>query len=65
MQSTSCGQGVGTVAESPEQWIDHMIKNCFGYATAARETGRPLVGIMCEYAPRELIMAAGALPVCL
>ena len=65
MQSTSCGQGVGTVAESPEQWFDHMIKNCFGYATAARETGRPLVGIMCEYAPRELIMAAGALPVCL
>jgi len=42
-----------------------MIPNCLAYATAAKEQGRSVVGIMCEYTPRELIMAAGAVPVCL
>ncbi|MBN2490006.1 MAG: 2-hydroxyacyl-CoA dehydratase [Planctomycetes bacterium] len=34
-------------------------------AAAERARGRKLVGIYCEYSPRELILAAGALPVCL
>ncbi len=42
-----------------------MIPNCLAYATEAKRQGRPVVGIMCEYTPRELIMAAGAVPVCL
>jgi benzoyl-CoA reductase/2-hydroxyglutaryl-CoA dehydratase subunit BcrC/BadD/HgdB len=42
-----------------------MIDNCYDYASAAKEAGRPIVGIMCEYTPRELIMAAGGIPVCL
>jgi benzoyl-CoA reductase/2-hydroxyglutaryl-CoA dehydratase subunit BcrC/BadD/HgdB len=42
-----------------------MIDNCYEYATAAKEAGRPIVGILCEYTPREVIMAAGAVPVCL
>jgi benzoyl-CoA reductase/2-hydroxyglutaryl-CoA dehydratase subunit BcrC/BadD/HgdB len=42
-----------------------MIDNCYEYATAAKEAGRPVVGILCEYTPREVIMAAGAVPVCL
>jgi benzoyl-CoA reductase/2-hydroxyglutaryl-CoA dehydratase subunit BcrC/BadD/HgdB len=42
-----------------------MIQNCYAYATAAKEAGRPVVGILCEYTPREIIMAAGAVPVCL
>ncbi|MBN1919394.1 MAG: 2-hydroxyacyl-CoA dehydratase [Verrucomicrobia bacterium] len=42
-----------------------MIPNCLEYATKAKAEGRPVVGIMCEYTPRELIMAAGAVPVCL
>jgi benzoyl-CoA reductase/2-hydroxyglutaryl-CoA dehydratase subunit BcrC/BadD/HgdB len=42
-----------------------MIENCYQYATAAKAAGRPIVGILCEYCPRELIMAAGAVPVCL
>jgi len=42
-----------------------MIPNCKEYARAAHTAGRPIVGIMCEYAPRELLMAAGAVPVCL
>jgi len=42
-----------------------MIQNNLAYAEAAQEQGRPIIGIMCEYTPREIIMAAGALPVCL
>ena len=42
-----------------------MIDHCYEYATAAKAAGRPIVGILCEYTPRELIMAAGGVPVCL
>jgi benzoyl-CoA reductase/2-hydroxyglutaryl-CoA dehydratase subunit BcrC/BadD/HgdB len=42
-----------------------MIPNCLEYAQAAKAAGKRIVGIMCEYAPRELIMAADAVPVCL
>jgi len=42
-----------------------MVQRCYDYMTAQKEAGRKLVGIMCEYTPRELIMAAGAMPVCL
>jgi len=42
-----------------------MIQNCLAYATEQKARGRPIVGITCEYTPRELIMAAGAIPVCL
>lgn len=42
-----------------------MIENCYEYAVAAKKEGRKIVGIMCEYTPREIIMAAGAVPVCL
>ncbi|MHC4247510.1 MAG: double-cubane-cluster-containing anaerobic reductase [Planctomycetota bacterium] len=42
-----------------------MIQNCYEHATAAKAGGAPVVGILCEYTPREIIMAAGALPICL
>jgi benzoyl-CoA reductase/2-hydroxyglutaryl-CoA dehydratase subunit BcrC/BadD/HgdB len=42
-----------------------MIQNCYDYATDAKAKGKHIVGIMCEYTPRELIMAADAVPVCL
>jgi len=42
-----------------------MIPNCLAYAKQAKAQRRPIVGIMCEFTPRELIMAAGAVPVCL
>ena len=42
-----------------------MIEHCYEYAAAAKAAGRPVVGILCEYTPRELIMAAGGVPVCL
>jgi benzoyl-CoA reductase/2-hydroxyglutaryl-CoA dehydratase subunit BcrC/BadD/HgdB len=49
----------------PVAWFGKMIQNCYEYATDARAKGRHIVGIMCEYTPRELIMAADAVPVCL
>jgi benzoyl-CoA reductase/2-hydroxyglutaryl-CoA dehydratase subunit BcrC/BadD/HgdB len=63
-----CGAKRGKRAEmedSPLGWFGNMIGNCLEYATAAKKSGRPIVGILCEYTPRELIMAAGAIPVCL
>jgi len=47
------------------QWFQDMVPHCYEYATAQKEAGTPVVGIMCEYTPREIIMAAGAIPVCL
>ncbi|MHB1457104.1 MAG: double-cubane-cluster-containing anaerobic reductase [Armatimonadota bacterium] len=46
-------------------WFDDMIDNCYDYAVQAKDAGKHIVGIMCEYTPRELIMAAGGVPVCL
>ncbi len=46
-------------------WFDHMIEHCLDYARAEHAQGRPIVGIMCEFTPRELIFAAGGVPVCL
>lgn len=42
-----------------------MIGRCLEHAQQERERGRKIVGIMCEYTPREIIMAAGGVPVCL
>jgi benzoyl-CoA reductase/2-hydroxyglutaryl-CoA dehydratase subunit BcrC/BadD/HgdB len=42
-----------------------MIDHCYDFAESARAAGRPIVGILCEFTPREIIMAAGAVPVCL
>jgi benzoyl-CoA reductase/2-hydroxyglutaryl-CoA dehydratase subunit BcrC/BadD/HgdB len=52
-------------ADGPLEWFGKMIQNCFEYATQAKDKGKHVVGIMCEYTPRELIMAADAVPVCL
>ncbi|MHB9025342.1 MAG: double-cubane-cluster-containing anaerobic reductase [Armatimonadota bacterium] len=61
---TACCAGAAAGGSSPDRF-DHMIENCLAYATAAKAAGRPIVGITCEYSPRELIMAAGGVPVCL
>jgi benzoyl-CoA reductase/2-hydroxyglutaryl-CoA dehydratase subunit BcrC/BadD/HgdB len=52
-------------AIGPLGWFGNMIQNCYDYATDAKAKGKHIVGIMCEYTPRELIMAADAVPVCL
>jgi benzoyl-CoA reductase/2-hydroxyglutaryl-CoA dehydratase subunit BcrC/BadD/HgdB len=50
---------------APAAWFTAMLDHCYDYAQAAKVAGRPIVGIMCEFTPRELILAAGAVPVCL
>jgi benzoyl-CoA reductase/2-hydroxyglutaryl-CoA dehydratase subunit BcrC/BadD/HgdB len=45
--------------------FDDMVDHCYDYAEAAKSAGKPVVGMMCEYTPREIILAAGAIPVCL
>jgi len=52
-------------AIGPLDWFGKMIPNCYEYATDAKAKGKHIVGIMCEYTPRELIIAADAVPVCL
>ena len=49
----------------PLAWFAGMIDHCYDYAEAAHGAGRPIVGIMCEFTPREIILAAGGVPVCL
>lgn len=46
-------------------WFKDMPQHSYEFAGAEKLKGRKLVGIMCEFTPRELIMAAGAMPVCL
>ncbi len=63
-----CASGVTSrdaAGQCPLTWFGNMIKNCLQYARAEKARGRPIIGIMCEYTPRELIMAAGGVPVCL
>jgi len=61
----STGKPAPKGTECPLTWFGKMIPNCLEYARTAKADGRPIVGIMCEFTPRELIMAAGAVPVCL
>jgi len=52
-------------ADSPLTYFSQMIDHCYDYVERAKAQGRPIVGILCEYTPREIIFAAGAVPVCL
>jgi len=49
----------------PLAWFADMIDHCHDYVENARAVGAPIVGIMCEFTPREIILAAGGVPVCL
>lgn len=62
-----CGGRTPGAGSGPESlaWFDDMIDHCYDYAVRAKDEGKHIVGIMCEYTPRELIMAAGGVPVCL
>lgn len=55
----------GDASAEPGEWFNRMIGNCLDYANRAKAEGRPIVCIMCEFTPRELIMAVDGLPVCL
>ncbi|MFH1379345.1 MAG: double-cubane-cluster-containing anaerobic reductase [bacterium] len=45
-------------------YFEQMIPHCYEYAEKNKAEGKGLVSIFCEYTPRELIMAADAVPVC-
>ncbi len=52
-------------AATPLAWFAGMIDHCYDFAEAAKARGQPVIGILCEFTPREIILAAGAVPVCL
>jgi benzoyl-CoA reductase/2-hydroxyglutaryl-CoA dehydratase subunit BcrC/BadD/HgdB len=68
--SNCCGD---TNADTPDAdapceamaWFGDMVSHCIDYATEVKAAGRPVVGIMCEYTPRELVIAAGGVAACL
>ena len=68
MEPSPCCSGAMTSTAANEASFARfhtMIDNCYAYAREAKAAGRPIVGIMCEFAPRELILAANGVPVCL
>lgn len=67
MVSTGCCQGgPGPAADDdPFEYFDNSIAVEVDAVRALKRQGRGVVGIYCEYTPREVIMAAGASPVCL
>ncbi|MDR3378645.1 MAG: double-cubane-cluster-containing anaerobic reductase [Verrucomicrobiae bacterium] len=60
----SCSSG-SPRASGPVAWFADMIDHCCDFVEQAKAGGVPVVGIMCEFTPREIILAAGAVPVCL
>jgi benzoyl-CoA reductase/2-hydroxyglutaryl-CoA dehydratase subunit BcrC/BadD/HgdB len=64
---SEAGQPSSACAAAPDPlaWFGEMVDHCHDCAEAAKAQGRPIVGIMCEYTPREVILAAGGVPVCL
>ena len=58
-------QAASGAEAAPSAWFAEMIDHCYDYAEAAKADKRPIVGIMCEFSPREIILAAGGVPVCL
>ncbi|MFA4987327.1 MAG: double-cubane-cluster-containing anaerobic reductase [Candidatus Brocadiia bacterium] len=52
--------------ESPEQkWFSRLEYNEYRLIRKAQESGAFIAGLYCEYAPFELVVAAGGIPVCL
>ncbi len=49
-------QAEATSAPDALAWFHNMVPQALAYAEKQKADGHPLVGIMCEYAPRELIM---------
>jgi len=44
--------------------FDRMVSNAIEYAEEEKKNGRKIVMMFCEFTPRELILAADAVPVC-
>ncbi len=66
--SSAAGQSTAVPANGqsgPLAWFAGMMDHCYDFAESARARGRPIVGILCEFTPREISLAAGGVPVCL
>ena len=63
--SSKRGEASPSASDCPLTWFGRMIPNCLEYASKAKAEGTPIVGILCEFTPREIILAAGAVPICL
>ena len=50
---------------NPFKYFANSIGHELEFVGKEKKKGRKVVGIYCEYAPREIILAAGAVPVCL
>ena len=64
-QCDAAGSADSPAAADPLAWFEKMLEHCHQHALAAKAAGKRVVGILCEFTPRELIMAAGGVPVCL
>ena len=64
-QTRNRSSATGDETPDPLAWFGGMIDHCYDFAESALAKGRPIVGIMCEFTPREVILAAGGIPVCL
>lgn len=51
--------------DGPMTYFQSPLENGLAYALARKKEGAKIIGIMCEYTPRELILAADGVPVCL
>lgn len=60
-----CSGTLPSNGPGPADHFKDMVSRCHDYACAQKDSGHGVVGILCEFTPRELIMAAGAIPVCL
>jgi benzoyl-CoA reductase/2-hydroxyglutaryl-CoA dehydratase subunit BcrC/BadD/HgdB len=51
--------------QDPFEYFRNSMAKEVDYVRDEKRKGRPIVGIYCEFTPRDLILAAGAVPVCL
>lgn len=50
---------------NPFKYFANSMEHELEFVEGEKKKGRKIVGIYCEYTPREIILAAGAVPVCL
>ncbi len=64
MSSSSAGPSLRNTKD-PFEYFRNSMSEEVDLVRAYKRRGRGIVGIYCEFTPRDLILAAGALPVCL
>ncbi len=51
--------------QDPFRYFENAVDHEIAFVEKEKARGRKIVGIYCEYTPREIILAAGAIPICL